>query len=111
MSIKKQKKDSTTGGRVIDFDALLGNWPRIKLGDQTIEGRHVNQTEKARWVDAERADDAAAQRAFVVDALNARGATVDDAWVAQFPDAFLVALIRGLFGHGWPGEEAGVEGK
>lgn len=113
MSIKKSKPKQTPApaGRVIDFNALLGNWPTITIGDQAVEGRHVNQTEKMRWLDAERNDDATAQHEWLVGALNARGATVDTEWVSQWPDAFLVALVKGLHGFGWPGEEAGVEGK
>ena len=102
---KKPVKASPTG-RVINFDALLGNWPTITIGDVTFEGRHVNQTEKAAWLEAESTDDVTAQRRFLVGALNARGASVDDAWVTQWPDAYLIAIVRGLFGAGWPGDEA-----
>lgn len=105
------KKKQAPTGRVIDFNALLGNYPTIQIGDQSIEGRHVNQTEKAKWLEAELGDDVDAQRAWLVDALNARGASVDVEWVNQWPDAFLVALVKGLHGLGWPGEEEGDAGK
>lgn len=107
--LKKNGPRPPAGGRVIDFNALLGNWPQVQIGDRSFEGRHVNQVEKLRWMEAERSDDAAGQHAFVVDALNARGADVDLEWVQQWPDKALVAIVRGLHGFGWPGEE-GVEG-
>lgn len=111
MSTKKKPTPNTAPGRVIDFNALLGNWPSITIGDRTFEGRAVNQTEKARWAELERSDDAAEQHAWLVAALNARGADVDTEWVSQWPDAFLVALVQGLHGLPWPGDEAGAEGK
>lgn len=109
-SKKKPAKPAPTGGRVIDFDALLGNYPTIRMGGIQFVGRHVNQTEKAQWREAALADDVAGQKRFLVAALNARGADVDEAWVEQWPDAFLVAIVDGLHGLGWPGEE-GAEGK
>lgn len=111
MSSKKKPTPKTAPGRVIDFNALLGNYPTIQIGDQSVEGRAVNQTEKMRWLEAETTDDVQAQRDWLVTALNARGATVDAEWVNQWPDAFLVALVKGLHGLGWPGDEAGAEGK
>lgn len=116
VSSKKSSKKATPkpaqkpAVNVISLDALLGNWPTIELGGIRFEGRHVNQTEKLAWLDAELAEDPVAQRAWLVQALNARGAEVDDEWVAQWPDVFLLALVTGLYGNGWPGEE-GAEGK
>ncbi len=112
MSNKKKtnKAPARLTGRVIDFNSLLGNWPTIQIGDQQIEGRHVNQVEKLAWLEAEVSEDLAAQQTWLVGALNARGANVDIEWVQQWPDTFLVALAKGLYGNGWPGEE-GVEGK
>lgn len=108
---KAKGKDASPSTRVIDFNALLGNWPTITLGDIEIEGRHVNQTERLAWAEAERADDPVTQRAWLTNVLNARGADVTDEWVSEQPDLFLVALVRGLHGLGWPGEEEGAEGK
>lgn len=109
-STKKSAPKSPAAGRVIDFNSLLGNWPTITIGDQSFEGRAVNQTEKARWVELERSGDPEGQHEWLVTVLNDRGAEVDTEWVAQWPDAFLVALVQGLHGLPWPGEE-GAEGK
>jgi len=105
------KGKSKPSGKIIDFNTLLGNWPSITIGDQVIEGRHVNQREKLAWLEAEAAGDADAQRRVLTELLTTRGAEVDDEWLQQWPDAFLVALVRGLHGLGWPGEsEDGGEG-
>lgn len=104
------KAKSKASGKVIDFNTLLGNWPSINIGDVIIEGRHVNQREKLAWLEAEAAGDADQQRVVLVDLLNARGAEVDAEWLQQWPDAFLVALVKGLHGLGWPGEEGGESG-
>ena len=105
-----KKNNGKPTGRVIDLNALLGNWPTVEVGDVTFTARHVNQTEKLAWLEAEASGDADAQRAWLTEALNARGAKTTEAWVRDQPDAFLVALVRGLHGLGWPGEEAGDEG-
>lgn len=106
---QKQARNGRPTGRVIDLNALLGNWPTIEWDGASFTGRHVNQPEKLAWLEAEKSGDADAQRAWLVAALNARDADVTDEWVRSQPDVVLVALVKGLHGLGWPGEE-GAEG-
>lgn len=101
--MSNRNKTKAPGG-TISLDALLGNWPTIELAGVTFEGRHFSQTEKAAWIAAEQADDAAGQRELVQAALVARGADVDAEWVEAQPDVYLVAIVKGLYGQGWPGE-------
>lgn len=100
----KKKPSPPRPSNVISLDALLGNWPTIELAGITFEGRHFSQTEKAAWTKAEQADDAPAQREVILAAIQARGGDITSDWLDAQPDVFLVALVRGLYGLGWPGE-------
>lgn len=106
MSSKKNapKTPAPAPSNVISLDALLGNWPTIELAGIQFTGRHFSQTEKAAWLAAEAGDDPTAQRQLVLDALNARGAGVTLDWVNAQPDVYLVAIVHGLYGNGWPGD-------
>lgn len=106
MSSKKKppQAPAAKASNVISLDALLGNWPTIELSGVEFEGRHFSQREKAAWLTAEQEDDAAAQRQIVLEAIQARGGKVTSEWVEAQPDVFLVAIVKGLYGQGWPGE-------
>ena len=106
MSGKKKtaSKPPASAGNIISLDALLGNWPTIQLGGVQFEGRHFTQREKAAWLTSEQNDDADSQRQIVLDAVRARGADVTMEWIDAQPDVFLAAIVRGLYGTGWPGE-------
>lgn len=110
-SKKKQTPSKPAGARVIDFNALLGNWPIIRIGDIEITGRELSIPEAEAWLEAERSDNAAQQTKLALQFINDRGATVDMKWVQAQPRTFLRAFVKGLYGAGWPGEEEGAEGK
>lgn len=103
-SKKKPQAPAAKASNVISLDALLGNWPMVELAGVRFEGRHFSQREKAAWLKAEQGGDPEQQCRVVLDAIRARGAEVTMEWVEAQPDVFLVAVVTGLYGSGWPGE-------
>ena len=104
-------KPQATGARVIDFDALLGNWPTIVIDGVSITGREMTTPEAAAWRDlAGKEEDIEAQYALVHQYVTARGANVTLEWVQSIPRSFWDHFILGIYTNKWPGEE-GAEGK
>lgn len=105
-------KPKTTGARVIDFDALLGNWPTIVIDGVSIIGREMTTPEAKAWRDlAGQEEDLDAQYALIHRYVTARGADVTLEWTQTIPRSFWDYFILGIIAGQWPDQEEGAEGK
>lgn len=108
------------GPRVINFDALLGNWPTIVIGGVEIIGREMNVPEAATWKalalkfqeSGDTQENLDAQFAFIHQLVTARGADVTLDWLQNIPRSFWDNFLIGLYANSWPGQaDGGAEGK